>query len=183
MKKLLVLAFVLAVAVAASFAAAKSTPKAASSGGGDLEGKMAIGASGTTVPGIGIRSWISDTSAIDANIGFNNAKDTSKMSLGGSLNTIIKKAAYSRYMWLVGLQYISDTNKFNGNDLKQTDIIIGLGLGAEYMLQELPELSFSAFLTGLGIDMRNYSIAGQSTSDTVFATDPGIGFAVRYYVK
>lgn len=182
MKKFIVSALVIAVSASLSFAAAKSAPKA-SSGGGDLEGKMAIGASGTTVPGVGIRYWTSDTTAIDANIGFNNAKDTSKMGLGISLNNIIKKAAYSRYMWLAGLQYVSDTNKLNNNDIKQTDIIIGLGLGAEYTLQELPELSFAAFLTGIGIDMRNYSVAGQSTSDTVFATDPGIGFAVRYYVK
>lgn len=183
MKKFIVSALVIAVSASLSFAAAKSATKAASYGSHDLEGKMAIGASGTTVPGIGIRSWISDMTAIDANLGFNNAKDTSKMAFGVSLNNIIKKAAYSRYMWLVGLQYITDTNKLNNNDIKQTDIVIGLGLGAEYTLQELPELSFAAFLTGLGIDMRNYSVAGQSTSDTVFATDPGIGFAVRYYVK
>ncbi len=187
MKKLLSAVVVLSVftavvsAVPAKVSAAKADPPAKVRTTGDLEGKMAIGATGiAAVPGIGIRYWTSDTTAIDGNFGFSSAKDTNQFAIGGSFNSIIKRSAYAKYMWLIGLEYMS--SKLNA-DVTQSDINIGLGLGVEYTFQELPELSFAAFLTGLGVDMRNTSAFGQSTSETLFATDPGLGFAVRYYVK
>jgi hypothetical protein len=195
MKRFIVLALILSVSTVAAFAAIKgpiptkmkiesspASPSRASSG--DLEGKTAIGASGiTALPGFGLRYWTSDKSAIDANIGFSSSKNNSQVGFGVSLDTIIKRTAYLKFMWFVGLQYISAESKQFTPTVTQSDLNIGLGLGVEYSFQEIPELSFDAFLTGIGIDMRNTSAAGTSVSDTLFATNPGLGFAIRYYIK
>jgi len=203
MKRFIVLALILTVSSVAAFAAVKknsqkmpSISNESTATSGDLTGKTAIGGTGFgNMPGFGIRYWMSDQNAIDGNISFSSAKDTSQMGLGGSYDTIIKRTTYLKFMWLIGLQYTSNSQTIATTVVipvapfvvagtatqTQTDINIGAGLGVEYSFQEIPELSFDAFLTGVGIDMRSFS--GGGDSQTLFATNPGLGFAVRYYIK
>ncbi|MFH1368386.1 MAG: hypothetical protein ABII64_04585 [Elusimicrobiota bacterium] len=173
---------VLAVFIAlALFASLSVAAPAANSGAG----KLGIGSSGTTIPGIGLRYWISAKNAWDFNLGFRSAKDSSDMGFGASFVNVMKQTSNLKYLWLAGLQYIGCSAKTAGVSSDTTDTILGFGLGVEYNFTELPDLSFNAFLTGIGIDMVNRPATAitPSSSETVFASDPKLGFAIRYYVK
>ena len=183
MRKVLVVLLAVAVLAAPSFAAEKK--------GDGMTGKMGIGA-GTN--GLGVRYWMSDKMGIDGNLGFSFG-DNTKISLGGNLVSVIKEKKNLRFVWIAGL--FLDTDSADSTPAagvtattSETTINIGGGLGVEYSYEELPDLSFGAFLTGVGITICSTSTdvkgAGFSTSSsdstTTFATTAG-SLQVRYYFK
>ncbi len=150
----------------------------------DMTGKLGIGTGGR---GVGLRYWLNDNIAIDGNFGFSFGDDRNIFGIGGKGVLVIKKTQYLRFLALAGIQV--DINNYEANNFKDdvTDINIGGGLGVEYFFQELPSLSFGAFVTGIGVDI-NTEKSGfgghtDSDTDTTFATNPGLGLEIRYYFK
>ena len=187
-KALVILAMVMFLFVAFNAAMAAPAEKksvtvtAVGNGPGNMTGKLGLGTGGR---GVGLRYWLTDNVAVDGNFGFSLGKDRDIFGIGGKGVFVLKKTTYLRFLALAGIQI--DLNNYEANSYKDdvTDINIGGGLGVEYYFQELPSLSFGAFVTGIGVDIstEDAGFNGNTNSNTVttFATNPGLGLEIRYY--
>jgi len=183
MKKVLVVLLAVAVLAAPSFAAEKKKDDG-------MAGKMGIGAGSN---GLGVRYWLSDKMGIDGNLGFSFG-DNTKLSIGGNLVSVLKEKKNLRFVWIAGLFLDTDSAEITAGAVTtkttETDLNIAGGIGVEYSFDELPDLSFGAFLTGVGINICSVSndttFAGttvsSSDSTTKFATTAG-NLQLRYYLK
>ncbi len=190
-KVTVVLAAVMFLFVAANMAVAAPAPApapvksaAATYDSNDRAGQLGIGTNGQ---GIGVRYWLNDDTALDGNLSFLFGEDDTEFGIGGGAAFALKKWTYLRLLVLAGIQI--DFDNYEVGNFKQdiTNVNIGGGLGVEFRFQEIPNLSFEAYVSRLGIDITNTDTSnnGHDTSDstTTFATQPGIGIMVRYYFK
>ncbi len=150
----------------------------------DMTGRLGIGTNGQ---GIGIRYWLNDDMALDGNLAFSFGEDETEFGIGGGAAFVLKKMTYLRFLALAGVQLDFDNLETGNYKNDQTNINIGGGLGVDFRFQEIPNLSFEAYVSRLGINITSTDITnnGNTTSDstTAFATQPGVGIMVRYYFK
>lgn len=188
-KALVVLAVVMFLFVVANVAVAAPAPVekksvVVSTASNDMTGKLGIGTNGN---GIGARYWLNDDMALDGNLSFSFGEDETEFGIGGGIAYVLKKMTYVRLLALAGLQLDFDNFESGNFERDVTTFNIGGGLGVDFRFQEMPNLSFEAYVSRLGIDMVSTDTTnnGNTTSDstTTFATKPGIGFVVRYYFK
>ncbi|MBI5554979.1 MAG: hypothetical protein HY920_03890 [Elusimicrobia bacterium] len=171
------------VAVAAPVPAEKKS-MSVSVASNDMTGQLGIGTNGQ---GIGARYWLNDNMAVDGNLSFSFGEDDTEFGIGGGAAYVLKKTTYLRFLALAGIQLDIDNSEVGNYKTEQTSFNIGGGLGVNFRFQEIPNLSFEAYVSRLGLDIASTdtTINGNATSDssTMFATQPGIGFAVKYYFK
>ncbi|MDD5492814.1 MAG: hypothetical protein PHV60_09085 [bacterium] len=188
-KALVVLAVVMFLFVAVSMAVAAPAPVekksvSVSVASNDMTGQLGIGTNGQ---GVGVRYWMNDDIALDGNLSFSFGEDETLFGIGGGAAYVLKKMTYVRLLALAGLQLDFDNFESGNYKRDETTFNIGGGLGVDFRFQEIPNLSFEAYVSRLGIDIVSTDITnnGNDTSDstTTFATKPGIGFVVRYYFK
>lgn len=192
MKKVLVIlaaVMFLFVAVNVAVAAPASAPVEKKSvvvsvASNDMTGQLGIGTNGQ---GIGARYWLNDDLALDGNLSFSFGEDDTEFGIGGGIAYVLKKMTYVRLLALAGLQLDFDNYESGNYKSEETIFNIGAGLGVDFRFQEIPNLSFEAYVGRLGLDITSTDITnnGNSTSDstTTFATKPGVGFVVRYYFR
>jgi hypothetical protein len=183
-------------------------------------GRWGIGLS--SIGGIGGRYWFTNKVGVDAGALFsysNGAVHSISRNYGATAQMVYLLAQKGglRLEGLTGVIYRytsidtnSDSSTFfgspsitahsvsTGNSItKETDA--GVGLGVEYSFQELPDLSFGAFATGLGATFTTTDSSSQSTTTfsdgsapnsfsspshsytRSFATNPLVGLTIRYY--
>ncbi len=187
-KALVILATVALVFVAFSTAMAAPTASSAKSvtvtAGGNFTGRLGIGTDGR---GVGLRYWLSDTMAVDGNLGFSFNSDEVTFGIGGNGVFVIKKYQYMRLLALAGIQLDFDNFDNDTFENDETNINIGGGLGVEFFFQELPNLSFGANLSHIGVDIDTVKTGPSGHTDskttTTFATNPLLSFSVKYYFK
>jgi len=173
-------------------------------------GQWGLGLSaGTAVPGVGLRYWFNDKFAVDAggalslDTGNSDTSDTHKeWAANSQLVYAFHKRDGLRLEGLFGAIYDhnrtntqSDTNQTSGSYIVTDNLVrtttVGVGLAAEYSFQELPDLGFSAFATGIGAAFisRDNSVNNSNGTTTsalhesyvTLATKPSVGLAVHYY--
>ena len=146
----------------------------------DLAGKTAIGAGGQ---GIGVRHWYSNTNGTDLNFGFSYLKDYSFIEVGGAIVHILSRSKNLNFLSLFGITYTGTNDNRAAVEIQSSALTFSVGIGVEYFFAELPNLSFSAFSTGINAGTEDTSIAGVSSTATRIATTPGLGLSIRYYLK
>lgn len=190
MKRVIVLlaaVMFLFVVVNVAVAAPASTEKKSTAGGYDTNDRTGQIGIGTNGEGVGARYWLNDDTALDGNLSFSFGEDETEFGIGGGAAFVLKKMTYLRLIALAGIQLDFDNYEIENYTRDETNINIGGGLGVEFRFQEIPFLSFEAYVTRLGVDITSTDITnnGHDTSDTTttFATKPGVGIVVRYYFK
>jgi hypothetical protein len=188
-KVLIVLAAAMFLFVAFNVAVAAPAPAekksvSVSVASNDMTGRLGIGTNGQ---GIGARYWLNDDMALDGDLSFSFKENETEFGIGGGVAFVLKKMAYLRFLALAGIQLDFDNTEIGSSTNDQTNINIGAGLGVDFRFQEIPNLSFEAYVSRLGIDICSTEVTsnGNTTSDstTTFGTNPGVGIAVRYYFR
>ncbi len=171
----------------------------------DRAGKLGIGAAvftsnAFTAPGLGLRYWFTDRLGVDAGGYFltDNGGDFTNRRINGastSLVVLLKKKGGLRLEGLFGPSYdynntLTATPTTATHDRLQT-ITVGIGLGAEYSFQELPDLGLAAAVTGLGASSNIHDVTqttdGVLTKDVyhdtymTYASHPEVSIVARYY--
>lgn len=165
----------------------------------DRTGRLGIGPTFSNWgSGPGLRYWITDRVGVDAGAYFDlesgrSGSDYDVWGGMGGLVLTIKKKGGLRFEGLLGVSY--DREKSVGenpgvrSEIHRKTVTVAGGVGAEYSFRELPDLSLSAFFSGVGIEFseedRESIIldATSSSHDTYrsFNTSPQIGLSARYY--
>ena len=150
-----------------------------------MKGKFGIGAGW---PGVGVRYWLTDGFALDGSVGFTVANDENhSVGFGTTGAFVLRKKAHLRLLGLAGVTV--DSYHSGGGDYTSDRKVynIGVGVGVEYSFQELPDLTFGAFATGIGYD---YSTSEQkhgadtdTTTGWAVSTQPRVGIEIRYYLN
>lgn len=173
----------------------------------DRDGKLGIGAAvytsnAFTAPGLGLRYWFTDRVGMDVGGYFlsdngGNFTDRQIHGASGSLVVLLKKKGGLRLEGLVGrsIDYsstLSATPDGNATQTRLQTITCGIGLGAEYSFQELPDLGLAAAVTGFGAssninDVSQTNNRGVLTGDVyhdtywTYASRPEVSIVARYY--
>lgn len=147
-----------------------------------MKGKWGIGAG---YPGVGIRYWVTDGFGIDSHVGFSWDDDgRNSVGIGGTGVWVLKKSENVRLLGLTGIDVWRFQSESTRGDDTSTRYNLGLGVGVEYHFEEMPELSFGAFATGIGIEHSRWTVPGAtSRTATRVATSPQVGVEVRYYLN
>jgi hypothetical protein len=173
----------------------------------DRTGKLGIGAAVYTsnsfsAPGLGLRYWFSDRMGMDLGGYFltddgGTYTDRKINGASGSLVFLLKKKGGLRLEGLLGPSYdfsstLAATPDGNATQTRLRTVTYGVGLGAEYSFQELPDLGLAAAVTGFGAsysvnDVSQNNDKGAPTADVyhdtywTYASRPEVSIVARYY--
>jgi hypothetical protein len=149
--------------------------------------------------GPGIRYWFTNKWAIDGGASFyydaNSQNQSHDYTLNGSLVYVLKQKRGLRLEGLLTGGYSHTTMSFDDDAFNYhsvdtiTEPFAGIGLGVEYSFQELPDLGFGAFVTGIGVRWTSESsvasddssLVESHTQKTSYYSSPDISLGVRYY--
>jgi hypothetical protein len=169
----------------------------------DRAGRLGLGVSmqTSTSVGPGLRYWFTNRVGADVGGSFqierNGSEPHDNYVINGSLLYLIKQKGGLRFEGLFTAGYERDIEYFNDEEFGFQEVqtrkepFVGVGVGVEYAFQEIPDLSFGATLTGLGI--RWISETTNSTFDdgipfenseskTIrYMSDPDVSLTLRYY--
>jgi hypothetical protein len=160
----------------------------------DRDGRFGLGAD---YGGPAVTYWLSNRFAIDAQVNYSvsDLNDDDSKSYGGQLSTrfVLKKKASLRFEGLLSASFDGYRNEHIStvgqptyeSTYRRETTSLGLGLGAEYSFAELPDLSFGAFVTGVGLHyienerIYTYELDGvEQPGQGSF--DSGLGFQHRF---
>jgi hypothetical protein len=145
-----------------------------------------------------LRYWLTNRLGVNAGGYFafdkgRNVQSSRNWGADGALVVVLKQKGLLRLNGLVGASYDRTRSTYESGSYRDEWIrkvaTVGGGLGVEYSFQELPDLGFEAFFTGIGVDFvnedRSTTSSGTTTteSDTyqTFSSSPRVGLNIRYY--